>query len=178
MFLHHHFVVRFSAADMSDEEEEDDYSVFENKMGLAEDMKFLASMPELCATSPSSSGNQGNRSSTRFCMDNSSSSSKHPQGSPREEARIHQRYEAENVPQNSEPLLNIQAPQMPTGGHQTLIVEEFEPDVFRQLIEYIHTGCVTLQARTLLGLMNAADYYGLDELRKACMGFDASLYQR
>lgn len=36
-------------------------------------------------------------------------------------------------------------------AHQTLIVEEFEPDVFRQLIEYIHTGCVTLQARTLLG---------------------------
>ena len=36
--------------------------------------------------------------------------------------------------------------------HQTLIIEEFEPDVFRQLIEYIHTGCVTLQPRTLLGL--------------------------
>ncbi len=35
--------------------------------------------------------------------------------------------------------------------HQTLIIEEFEPDVFRQLIEYIHTGCVTLQPRTLLG---------------------------
>lgn len=32
-----------------------------------------------------------------------------------------------------------------------MIIEEFEPDVFRQLIEYIHTGCVTLQARTLLG---------------------------
>lgn len=35
--------------------------------------------------------------------------------------------------------------------HHTLIIEEFEPDVFRQLIEYIHTGCVTLQPRTLLG---------------------------
>jgi hypothetical protein len=35
--------------------------------------------------------------------------------------------------------------------HQTLIIEEFEPDVFRQLIEYIHTGYVTLQPRTLLG---------------------------
>lgn len=35
--------------------------------------------------------------------------------------------------------------------HQTVHVEEFEPDVFRQLIEYIHTGCVTLQPRTLLG---------------------------
>lgn len=38
-----------------------------------------------------------------------------------------------------------------TFQHQTLIIEEFEPDVFRQLIEYIHTGCVTLQPRTLLG---------------------------
>lgn len=67
--------------------------------------------------------------------------------------------------------MNIQLPQPQMNTHQTLIIEEFEPDVFRQLIEYIHTGCVTLQARTLLGLMNAADYYGLEELRKACMGF-------
>lgn len=59
----------------------------------------------------------------------------------------------------------------PASAHQTMIIEEFEPDVFRQLIEYVHTGCVTLQARTLLGLMNAADYYGLDELRKGCMNF-------
>lgn len=28
--------------------DESDYSTFENKTGLAEDMKFLASMPELC----------------------------------------------------------------------------------------------------------------------------------
>ena len=55
--------------------------------------------------------------------------------------------------------------------HQTMIIEEFEPDVFRQLIEYIHTGCVTLQPRTLLGVMNAADYYGLEELKHACSGF-------
>ena len=79
----------------------------------------------------------------------------------------------------------------PENHHQTLIIEEFEPDVFRQLIEYIHTGCVTLQPRTLLGdilfyrnrktntkiisdflgVMNAADYYGLDELKRACSGF-------
>lgn len=34
-----------SAAFMDDEP---DMSIFENKTGLAEDMKFLASMPELC----------------------------------------------------------------------------------------------------------------------------------
>jgi hypothetical protein len=28
--------------------DEPDFSTFENKTGLAEDMKFLASMPELC----------------------------------------------------------------------------------------------------------------------------------
>lgn len=39
------------------------------------------------------------------------------------------------------------------------------------MIEYIHTGSVTLQPRTLLGVMNAADYYGLEELKKACNGF-------
>jgi hypothetical protein len=27
---------------------EPDYTIFENKTGLAEDLKFLASMPELC----------------------------------------------------------------------------------------------------------------------------------
>ena len=67
-----------------------------------------------------------------------------------------------------------------------MLIEEFEPDVFRQVIEYIHTGCVTLQPRTLLGrylsvhsisqngspgLVNAADYYGLDELKSSCLGF-------
>lgn len=39
------------------------------------------------------------------------------------------------------------------------------------MIEYIHTGSVTLQPRTLLGVMNAADYYGLEELKRACNGF-------
>lgn len=49
-------------------------------------------------------------------------------------------------------MLCIIWPTQPSGQqHQTLIIEEFEPDVFRQLIEYIHTGCVTLQPRTLLG---------------------------
>ncbi len=35
----------YMMAEMADDA---DYSVFENKTGLAEDMKFLASMPELC----------------------------------------------------------------------------------------------------------------------------------
>lgn len=36
------------AEDLTDHEHEEDGSCYENRCGLAEDMKFLASMPELC----------------------------------------------------------------------------------------------------------------------------------
>lgn len=46
------FRVRHSSMEssglMSPPEEKEDISIFENKSGLGEDMKFLASMPELC----------------------------------------------------------------------------------------------------------------------------------
>lgn len=37
------------------------------------------------------------------------------------------------------------------GNTEYIVIDEFESDVFRQLVEYIHTGQVILQARTLLG---------------------------
>lgn len=43
----------------------------------------------------------------------------------------------------------------PSGtSHTVIVVEEFDADVFRQLVEYVHTGCVILQPRTLLGEYN------------------------
>lgn len=36
-----------------------------------------------------------------------------------------------------------------------IVIEEFDADVFRQLVEYVHTGCVILQPRTLLGKWGA-----------------------
>ncbi len=56
-------------------------------------------------------------------------------------------------------------------GQPTVVVKDFDPSVFKQLVEYTHTGSVILQARTLLGLMNAADHYGLEELKLACIRF-------
>ncbi|KAK9885288.1 hypothetical protein WA026_010782 [Henosepilachna vigintioctopunctata] len=172
-------------------EAEPDLSTFENKSGLAEDMKFLASMPELCDVTflvgdtrePVCAVKAVLAARSRVfhkMLYQAPSPQRKKEPSPREnKLRLF-------LKRSSEPLLNLQnasqqrsgftqqlAPiQEPAGQqHQTLIIEEFEPDVFRQLIEYIHTGCVTLQPRTLLGVMNAADYYGLDELRRACAGF-------
>ena len=56
-------------------------------------------------------------------------------------------------------------------GQPTVVIQDFDPEVFKQLMEYIHTGAVSLQSRTLLGLMNAADHYGLEELKLASIQF-------
>lgn len=53
----------------------------------------------------------------------------------------------------------------------TYLIPEFEPTVFKELLQYAHCGTVVLEARTLLGLTNAADHYGLEELKVACRGF-------
>ncbi|XP_044727766.1 serine-enriched protein isoform X2 [Chrysoperla carnea] len=157
---------------------EPDLSTFENKSGLAEDMKFLASMPELCDVTflvgetrePVCAVKAVLASRSRVfhkLLYQQPSPQRKKEPPPREnKLRLF-------LKRSSEPLLNLQSTstQPSSQQHQTLIIEEFEPDVFRQLIEYIHTGCVTLQPRTLLGVMNAADYYGLDELRRACAGF-------
>ncbi|XP_017880957.1 trichohyalin isoform X2 [Ceratina calcarata] len=159
----------------SDVADESDYSIFENKSGLAEDMKFLASMPELCDVT--------------FLVGNTKEPICAVKAVLAARSRVFQKlFDQAPSPQrkkepmkenkfrtflkrSSEPLLNLQNVAQQPNQHHTLIIDEFEPDVFRQLIEYIHTGCVTLQPRTLLGLMNAADLYGLEQLRKACTGF-------
>nr|XP_012219817.1 PREDICTED: serine-enriched protein isoform X1 [Linepithema humile] len=171
--------------------DESDYSTFENKTGLAEDMKFLASMPELCDVTFLVGDTRepvcavkavlAARSRVFHKMLYQTPSPQRKKEPPQRENKIRL-----FLKRSSEPLLNLQNAAQQRSGftqqlapiqepqsnqHHTLIIEEFEPDVFRQLIEYIHTGCVTLQPRTLLGVMNAADYYGLDELRRACAGF-------
>ncbi|XP_021924425.1 serine-enriched protein isoform X3 [Zootermopsis nevadensis] len=156
--------------------DEPDLSTFENKSGLAEDMKFLASMPELCDVTFLVGDTRepvcavkavlAARSRVFHKMLYQAPSPQRKKEPPPKENKLRL-----FLKRSSEPLLNLQNAAQQGGQHSTLMVEEFEPDVFRQLIEYIHTGTVTLQPRTLLGVMNAADYYGLDELRRACAGF-------
>nr|XP_022916380.1 serine-enriched protein isoform X2 [Onthophagus taurus] len=172
-------------------EAEPDLSTFENKSGLAEDMKFLASMPELCDVTFLVGDTRepvcavkavlAARSRVFHKMLYQVKQKEAPSPQRKKEAPPRENKLRLFLKRSSEPLLNLQSASQQRGftqqlapiqeQHQTLIIEEFEPDVFRQLIEYIHTGCVTLQPRTLLGVMNAADYYGLDELRRACAGF-------
>ena len=56
-------------------------------------------------------------------------------------------------------------------GHTTVRVDRFEPDVFRQLMEFAHTGTVDLQPRTITGIICAADYYQFTDLRDGGLQF-------
>ncbi|XP_014216917.1 serine-enriched protein isoform X2 [Copidosoma floridanum] len=157
--------------------DEQDHSIFENKTGLAEDLKFLARMPELCDVTFLVGESKEPVCAVKAVLASRSKvfhkllyQAPSPQ---RKKEQVKENKLKYFLKRSSEPLLNLQnaAQQPQSNQHHTLVVKEFEADVFRQLIEYIHTGCVTLQPRTLLGVMNAADYYGLDELRRACAGF-------
>ena len=46
-----------------------------------------------------------------------------------------------------------------SSSHTTLRVTGFEADVFRQLMEFAHTGRVDLMPRTIIGVISSADYY-------------------
>ena len=48
---------------------------------------------------------------------------------------------------------------------RNITVEEFDVDVFRQLIEYCHTGCATLNADTVLGKLLTLSTPGVKNLR-------------
>lgn len=146
--------------DMEEPDEDfDDTSIFENKSGLAEDMRFLASMPELCDVTFLVGDTREpvcavkavlaarSRVFHKLLWHTGSAAQTKKKEAPKNESKFRA-----FIKRSSEPLLTMQGPQQPPNSqHQTLIIEEFEPDVFRQLIEYIHTGCVTLQPRTLLG---------------------------
>lgn len=45
---------------------------------------------------------------------------------------------------------------------------EFDPETFRVLLDYLHTGSCPLTCQTIPGLICAAEHYDLPELLQAC----------
>lgn len=48
-------------------------------------------------------------------------------------------------------------------------VTAFELDVFKRVILYLHSGSVNVDVSSVIGVMTAADVYGIFNLRKACL---------
>ncbi|XP_041478109.1 serine-enriched protein-like isoform X2 [Lytechinus variegatus] len=151
--------------------------VFENKLGVAEDLRYLSHMPELCDVTFLVGESREPICAVRAILAARSrifhkllySAAR---GTPRKKnvsatdklgKKVSQMIRRSSI-DLGEDYSAISCP-------RTITIEEFDPPVFRQLIQYCHTGCVTLKPKIVLGLMNASDHYGLDELRRACMTY-------
>jgi hypothetical protein len=138
---------------------------FDNRQGLAHDMSFLASQPDLCDVT--------------FLVGDDRQPVCGVKAILAARSKVFRRILYGDNSQLKKPKKKSLYRPSSDGfvdkndfrGQPTYAVLDFEPEVFKQLMEYIHTGTVVLQSRTLLGLMNAADHYGLEELKIACVQF-------
>eukprot|EP00118_Oscarella_pearsei_P008989 m.49028 g.49028 ORF g.49028 m.49028 type:complete len:393 (+) comp33955_c0_seq4:991-2169(+) len=140
---------------------------FENKGALVNDLAFLANMPEVADVT--------------FLVGDE----KHPVCGVRAILAARSRVFRKMLFPEKDPLvpgsgnqlekkmsrMKISTSQMDGTSGKCYLVPDFEHLEFKQLIHYLHTGTCTLQAQILPGLMNAADHFGVDELKKACIGF-------
>ncbi|KAL5248502.1 hypothetical protein ACHWQZ_G017633 [Mnemiopsis leidyi] len=130
---------------------------FENRSALAQDLNLLSGLPELC--------------DIIFLV----GEDKQPVCAVRAilaaRSRVFRKQLYSHVPRRCS--LKDTSPRSIKSSKppNTIVVPEFEPSVFKQLIEYLHTGVCTLQPRTLFGLVNAADHYDVEELKQACINF-------
>ncbi|XP_071491488.1 serine-enriched protein-like [Diadema antillarum] len=150
--------------------------IFENKLGVAEDLRYLAHMPELCDVTFLVGEKKDPVCAVRAILAARSrvfhkllySAAR---GTPRKKTPASDKLGRRVSQMIRRSSIDLGEDNTALCGPRTVIVEEFEPAVFRQLIQYCHTGCVTIKPKIVIGLMNAADHYGLDELRRACMTY-------
>ena len=52
-----------------------------------------------------------------------------------------------------------------------IVVKKYEPEDFRKIIEFIHSGSVDINRSCVAGLLCGATQFGLDDLERACWDF-------
>ncbi|XP_064614591.1 solute carrier family 23 member 1-like [Liolophura sinensis] len=63
---------------------------------------------------------------------------------------------------------------LPPAGPLTIEVPDFEPSIFNRIVLFLQSGTVSVDISNVIGVMNAADTYGVDDLRIACFQFARS----
>ncbi|XP_076109061.1 serine-enriched protein-like [Mytilus galloprovincialis] len=53
----------------------------------------------------------------------------------------------------------------------TIVVRKYEPEDFKKIIQFIHSGSVEINSSCVAGLLCGASQFGLDDLERACWDF-------
>ena len=53
----------------------------------------------------------------------------------------------------------------------TIVVKKYEPEDFKKIIQFIHSGSVDINRSYVAGLLCGASQFGLDDLERACWDF-------
>ncbi|CAG2218891.1 unnamed protein product [Mytilus edulis] len=53
----------------------------------------------------------------------------------------------------------------------TIVVKKYEPEDFRKIIQFIHSGSVDINSSCVAGILCGASQFGLDDLERACWDF-------
>ncbi|XP_063435659.1 serine-enriched protein-like [Mytilus trossulus] len=72
-------------------------------------------------------------------------------------------------------MLQQKSPQMQRktkkNNNQNILIHNYDIDVFRQFINFVHTGSVVMDVTTVVGMTCAAEEYDVPELSGACWGY-------
>ena len=141
-------------------------NTFDNKSGLSDDLAFLTSMPEFCDVT--------------FLAGDPGEPVQAVRAILAARSRVLKGILLEAAHGTSDPSKGNKKKKKIKKGKQrkstadlalSIPMRDFDPDTFRELIQYLHTGKCLFQPSTVIGLMNACDYFGIDELKRACLGY-------
>ncbi|XP_023340710.1 serine-enriched protein, partial [Eurytemora carolleeae] len=174
-----------SPEEYPDEDEPfDDTAMFRDETGLMADLGFLSHLPELCDVTFMVGVEKELVCAVRAVLAARSPVfyrqlyQEPPRNTEKRSPGLTDRLRARKnvatarlIKRISTPLLGSPYQNSSVPCHVTVRVDMFESDVFRQLMEFAHTGRIDLQPRTITGVICAADFYQFDDLRDGGIQF-------
>ena len=140
-------------------------NTFDNKSGLSDDLAFLTSMPEFCDVTFLAGESGEPVQAVRAIL---AARSRVMKGILLDAVNGNRdSFRSKKNKKKTKKSVNKKSSDLAL----RIPMCDFDADTFRELIQYLHTGKCLFQPSTVIGLMNACDYFGIDELKRACLGY-------
>ncbi|KAH3891694.1 hypothetical protein DPMN_015799 [Dreissena polymorpha] len=165
---------RFSATSVCTNPEEDVYvMVLQNRQGLSEDLKSIFTLKDICDVTFLVGEDRKPIKGVRAIIA-SRSKVLYELISAHEKSPRHSKYSKRSLLMKTLSRLSctgVRHRTVDSWRELTIPMTSFDPESFQRLMNYIHSGTLTVDSRTVIGLLNAAYTFGFPEMRQACWDF-------